>query len=366
MPIFGFMLTSQAVKTEFGIRPFATSDRALFRRDELWAGLCAEERTEGPGGTSYRKESSIRHREVLFYMLPCGGPGGIQKPGTAIPLEVAETVTIDMETRLLSGTKHNPPVLAAILCVGLFSISGGVSAGQGSLDGKVFIVENGSKGEKADGRDVYLFRNGTFHSTIREKRDGFREGAYTSRTSEDTITFVADTKSGSRGTIHWEGTVRGGEIDIRYTWTDVPRWYDPNPKREFWARGREVNNEVNNHAGASFRGTGTSGLLDGRTFFVRAGEKGKPVDHDDYMIFREGVFVSSGCVEYNFGTSSYSAASEGNGIRFRAEMTSPAFGTMYWDGIVRGDVMEATSRWVDDRWYWKVDRQYWYRGGPAE
>jgi hypothetical protein len=174
--------------------------------------------------------------------------------------------------------------------------------------------------------------------------------------------FVADTKSGSRGTIHWEGTVRGGEIDVRYTRADVPRWYDPNPKREYWARGQEVKN----HAGASAPGTGTSGLLDGRTFFIRAGEKGKPVDHDEYVIFRNGMFVSSRCVQYNFGISSYSAAAEGDGVRFRAELTSPSHGTMYWEGIVRGEVMEATSRWVHDRWYWKVDRQYWYRGGPAE
>jgi hypothetical protein len=267
-----------------------------------------------------------------------------------------------METRLLSMVNRNLPVLAIALCVGLFFISRDVSAGQGPLDGKVFIVEDGSKGEKADGRDVYLFRNGTFHSTLRDKRDGFHEGAYASMKSEDTIQFVADTESGSRGTIHWEGTVRGGEIDVRYTWADAPRWYAPDPKREYWARGQEVKNP----AGASVLGTGTSGLLDGRTFFVRAGEKGKSVDHDDYMVFRDGMFVSSACVEYNFGKSSYSAAVEGNGIRFRAEMTSPTVGTMYWEGIVRGDVMEATSRWIHDRWYWKVDRHYWYRGGPAE
>lgn len=267
-----------------------------------------------------------------------------------------------METRLLSVANRNLPVPAIVLFVGMFFISGDVSAGQGPLDGKAFIVENGSKGEKADGRDVYLFRNGTFHSTLRDKRDGFREGAYASTKSEETVTFVADTKSGSRGTIHWEGTVRGGEINVYYTWADAPRWYDPHSKREYWARGQEVKS----YADASVRGTGTSALLDGRTFFVRTGEKGKPVDHDDYMIFRDGMFVSSACVEYNFGKSSYSAREEGNGIRFRAEMTSPAFGTMYWEGIVRGDFMEATSRWVHDRWYWKVDREYWYRGGPGE
>ncbi|TFG58510.1 MAG: hypothetical protein E4H29_05780, partial [Deltaproteobacteria bacterium] len=189
-----------------------------------------------------------------------------------------------METRLLSGANRNLPVPAIVLFVGLFFISGNVSAGQGSLDGRVFIVENGLKGEKADGRDVYLFRNGTFHSTIRDKRDGFREGAYTSTKSEDAITFVADTKSGSRGTIHWEGTVRGAEIDVRYTWADAPKWYDPHPKREYWARGEEARIP----ADASARGTGAPALLDGRTFFVRTGEKGKSADHDDYMIFRGG------------------------------------------------------------------------------
>jgi len=74
-----------------------------------------------------------------------------------------------METGLLSGANRNLQVLAIALCVGLFFISRVVSAGQGSLDGKVFIVENGSKGDKAGGRDVYLFRNGTFQSTIRDK-----------------------------------------------------------------------------------------------------------------------------------------------------------------------------------------------------
>ena len=120
------------------------------------------------------------------------------------------------------------------------------------------------------------------------------------------------------------------------------------------------------HGGVNERGAGAPGLLDGKTFFARTGEKGKSADHDDYMIFREGVFVSSGCVENNFGKSVYSAAGEGEGIRFRAATASTTLGTIYWDGIVRGDVMEATSRWVHDRWYMKIDRRYWYRGGPTK
>ena len=31
-----------------------------------------------------------------------------------------------------------------------------------------------------------------------------------------------------------------------------------------------------------------------------------------------------------------------------------------------GDAMEAKARWVHGRWYWKVDREYGYRGGPAK
>jgi len=57
-----------------------------------------------------------------------------------------------METRLFSGANRNLLVLAIVLCVGLFSISRDVSAGQGSLDGKTFVVETGEKGKSGGGQ----------------------------------------------------------------------------------------------------------------------------------------------------------------------------------------------------------------------
>lgn len=230
---------------------------------------------------------------------------------------------------------------------------------KGTLDGKVFVVETGRKGKQTSGKDTIIFRDGRFLSTIREKWDGFGPGTYTAATNGDAVTFAADSVSRTRGTMHWEGTVRGDRIDARYAWTDASRWYRPRPApAEYWARGKDVNTT----AGSPGGGPGGPRLLDGKTFFVRTGEKGKKADHDDYLIFRDGMFVSSGCVEQNFGTSAYSADADGGGIRFRAKTVSPTHGAMIWEGTVRGDAVDATARWVHERWYWSIDRKYWYQG----
>jgi hypothetical protein len=231
---------------------------------------------------------------------------------------------------------------------------------KGALDGRVFVVETGRKGKQTSGKDTILFRDGRLLSTIREKWDGFGPGTYTAATNGDTVTFAADSVSPTRGTMHWEGTVRGDGIDARYAWADTPRWYQSEPTpTEYWAKGEEVKKSPGD-------GTGASPLLDGETFFVRTGEKGKEADHDDYLIFRDGMFVSSGCVEQNFGKTAYSATRTGDGIRFRAVTSSPTHGTMDWEGTVRGDVVEASARWVHERWYWTIDRKYWYKGRLQE
>ena len=234
---------------------------------------------------------------------------------------------------------------------------------KGALDGKVFVVETGKKGKQASGKDTIIFRDGRFLSTIREKWDGFRPGTYTAATNGDAVTFAADSVSRTRGTMHWEGTVRGDGIAARYLWTDNPRWYQPTPTpTEYWAKGEEVKKP----GGARSEGTEAPTLLDGNTFFVRTGEKGKEADHDDYLIFRNGMFVSSGCVEQNFGTSVYSADEDGGGIRFRAKTVSPTHGAMIWEGTIREDAVDATTRWVHERWYRSIDRKYWYQGRLSE
>lgn len=106
--------------------------------------------------------------------------------------------------------------------------------------------------------------------------------------------------------------------------------------------------------------------LDGKTFVAQAGEKGKKASNKDTIVFRNGRFLSEGCNPYGFKDAPYQAAVDGGAVRFHAETHSPSHGTMVWDGIVRDDVIEATSIWTRERWYWKIKREYWYRGQLKE
>jgi hypothetical protein len=79
------------------------------------------------------------------------------------------------------------------------------------------------------------------------------------------------------------------------------------------------------------------------------------------------MFVSSHCMGgFDFRATTYSAIPLGDEIRFRSATTSPTHGTMTWDGTIRGNVMEATMRWVQKRWYWSIDRVYWWKGRLLE
>ena len=142
-----------------------------------------------------------------------------------------------METRILSGANRNLLVLAIVLCVGLFSISRDVSAGQGVLDGKTFIVETGEKGKRGGDKDTLTFKDGNFRSAGCDQY-GFGDGAYTSSVKGDSIQFEAVTTSPTKGKMTWKGTVTGDKIEVAYVWLDASHWYKPNPKPlEKWAKG---------------------------------------------------------------------------------------------------------------------------------
>jgi hypothetical protein len=114
---------------------------------------------------------------------------------------------------------------------------GGGGSASGVLDGKTLLVEQGDKGEKAKGTDTLIFRNGRFRFSGCDKY-GFGDGAYTTTVEGDTVRFIAETTSETKGKMHWEGTVRGDKIDVSYVWTDRSHWYKPNPKPwEKWAKG---------------------------------------------------------------------------------------------------------------------------------
>ena len=142
-----------------------------------------------------------------------------------------------METRLLSGSNRNLLVLAIVLCVGLFSISRNVSAGQGPLDGKTFVVETGEKGKSGGDKDTLTFKDGSFRSAGCDQY-GFGDGAYTSTVNGDAIQFEAVTTSPTKGKMTWKGTVTGDKIEVGYVWVDASHWYKRDPKPlEKWAKG---------------------------------------------------------------------------------------------------------------------------------
>ena len=102
--------------------------------------------------------------------------------------------------------------------------------------------------------------------------------------------------------------------------------------------------------------------LDGKTFVAQSGEKGKQASKNDTFVFRDGRFLSETCTPYGFGDAPYQATVDGATIRFHAETHSPTHGKMVWDGFVKDNAIEATSIWTRERWYWKIKKEYWFRG----
>jgi len=115
-------------------------------------------------------------------------------------------------------------------------------------------------------------------------------------------------------------------------------------------------------AEASPSAVSASNPLDGKSFIAQSGEKGKRESNKDTIVFRNGRFLSEGCSPFGFKDAPYQATVDGATIRFHAETHSPTHGTMIWDGFVKDNVIEATSNWTRDRWYWKIKKEYWYRG----
>ena len=115
-------------------------------------------------------------------------------------------------------------------------------------------------------------------------------------------------------------------------------------------------------ATASPSATPTVSLLDGKKFVAQSGEKGKQASNKDTIVFRDGRFLSEGCSPFGFKDAPYQTTVYGAAIRFHTETHSPTHGTMVWDGTVKDNAIEATSVWTRERWYWKIKREYWFRG----
>ena len=98
------------------------------------------------------------------------------------------------------------------------------------------------------------------------------------------------------------------------------------------------------------------GPLDGKTFVVETGEKGKSGGEKDILTFKDGNFHSTGCDQYGFGDGAYTSTVNGDSIQFEAVTTSPTKGKMTWKGTVIGDKIEVGYVWVD--------ASHWYKPNP--
>jgi hypothetical protein len=102
--------------------------------------------------------------------------------------------------------------------------------------------------------------------------------------------------------------------------------------------------------------------LDGMQFKGVTGEQGKGKDHEDTISFKDGVFRSLDCEEWGFGPAPYTVEKSANSYHFSATLLSAERGKLEWRGTITGDTAEATFHWRHQRWYWDIDRQYWFKG----
>lgn len=109
-------------------------------------------------------------------------------------------------------------------------------------------------------------------------------------------------------------------------------------------------------------GTSASGPLDGMSFVGALGPEGKPGDRDDVIHFADGQFWSDNCVPCGFPPGPYWVRYEGDEIHFRGELRSPESGEFAYSGVVRDDQLTVILKWRKERWYWSIERDFWFEG----
>ena len=110
------------------------------------------------------------------------------------------------------------------------------------------------------------------------------------------------------------------------------------------------------------------GILDGLTFTSRNSQFGKPGDHSDTLIFKDGTFVSTDCEKNcNYPAQAYFTRRVGEKIEFISEtrcLTQDA--EIIWRGTVDGKNIEGTYSWRSSRWYWTIEKEFWFKGSLEE
>jgi hypothetical protein len=107
------------------------------------------------------------------------------------------------------------------------------------LEGKSFRGEIGQPGEPGHATDMVIFSEGQFISKGCQEKCGYTSGDYWIHQTGDQLDVKALTPCMTAdATILWEGTVKGDQIEGKFTWTNY-RWYWTFEK-EFWFKGKLV------------------------------------------------------------------------------------------------------------------------------
>jgi hypothetical protein len=101
------------------------------------------------------------------------------------------------------------------------------------------------------------------------------------------------------------------------------------------------------------------GALDGKSFTVDSGEKGKPAGKEvEKLTFKDGKFRSAACDAYGFGDAAYTAHPAGAATAWEADTVSPKEGRIHWKGTAKGDTVEGTFVWSKPG---QAPIEYWFK-----
>lgn len=113
--------------------------------------------------------------------------------------------------------------------------------------------------------------------------------------------------------------------------------------------------------------SGGNGLLDGLSFTSELGLVGKAADVQDDLVFANGKFVSKECEQRcSYPASPYYVRQVGEAIEFISHTKCPyKDASIVWRGKVENGAIEGVSTWTSSRWYWTIEKNFYFRGTLA-
>ena len=105
-----------------------------------------------------------------------------------------------------------------------------------------------------------------------------------------------------------------------------------------------------------------AGVLDGKIFTGQEGLMREKSSGVDEVAFKDGKFISNGCLEWGFPGGEYTTIADGENVHFVADTYSDKYGRIIWTGTVKGNHLDATFIWFDKEKYSKPEQIKWFSG----